>query len=87
MSSGSARRQSAHLPTFSLWESLAAARAFAYSMPDHVEVMRRTRAEDWYSEEMFARLRALRVLRHVERPRSVGAERNAIAVVTIEPHR
>ena len=43
------------LATFSLWESLAAAREFAYSMPDHVEVMRRTRAEDWYSEEMFAR--------------------------------
>ena len=43
------------LATFSLWESLTAARAFAYSMPDHVEVMRRTRAEDWYSEEMFAR--------------------------------
>jgi hypothetical protein len=43
------------LATFSLWESLVAARAFAYSMPDHVEVMRRTRDEDWYAEEMFAR--------------------------------
>ncbi len=43
------------LATFSLWESLDAARAFAYAMPDHVEVMRRTRAEDWYAEEMFAR--------------------------------
>ena len=43
------------LATFSLWESLSAARAFAYSMPDHVEVMRRTRDEDWYAEEMFAR--------------------------------
>jgi hypothetical protein len=43
------------LVTFSLWESLAAARNFAYSMPDHVEVVRRTRAEGWYSEEMFAR--------------------------------
>jgi hypothetical protein len=43
------------LATFSLWESLAAARSFAYSMPDHVEVVRRTRAERWYSEEMFAR--------------------------------
>jgi hypothetical protein len=43
------------LATFSLWESLAAARTFAYSTPDHVEVIRRTRAEDWYAEEMFAR--------------------------------
>ena len=48
------------LATFSLWESLAAAREFAYSMPDHIEVMRRTRAEDWYSEEMFARFEPCR---------------------------
>jgi hypothetical protein len=43
------------LATFSLWESLAAARSFAYEMPDHVEVVRRTREEDWYGEELFAR--------------------------------
>ena len=43
------------LATFSLWESSAAARSFAYEMPDHVEVVRRTREEDWYSEELFAR--------------------------------
>jgi heme-degrading monooxygenase HmoA len=43
------------LATFSLWESMAAARDFAYKMPDHRDVIRRTRAEDWYSEEMFAR--------------------------------
>ena len=43
------------LATFSLWESLGAARSFAYSMPEHREVIRRTRAEDWYAEEMFAR--------------------------------
>jgi heme-degrading monooxygenase HmoA len=43
------------LATFSLWESLGAARSFAYAMPDHVEVMRRTREENWYSEELFAR--------------------------------
>lgn len=43
------------LATFSLWESLTSARAFAYSMPDHRQVIRRTRAEEWYREEMFAR--------------------------------
>jgi len=43
------------LATFSLWDSLASARSFAYSMPDHVEVMRRTRDENWYAEELFAR--------------------------------
>ena len=43
------------LATFSLWESLAAARRFAYAMPDHVAVVGRTRAERWYSEELFAR--------------------------------
>jgi hypothetical protein len=43
------------LATFSLWESTAAARHFAYSMPDHVEVVQRTRAGRWYAEELFAR--------------------------------
>jgi hypothetical protein len=43
------------LATFSLWESLQAARHFAYAMPDHTAVVERTRAEDWYAEEMFAR--------------------------------
>lgn len=43
------------LATFSLWESMDAARTFAYTMPDHVEVVRRTREEGWYAEEMFAR--------------------------------
>jgi heme-degrading monooxygenase HmoA len=43
------------LATFSLWESLAAARHFAYEMPEHVDVVRRTRDERWYGEELFAR--------------------------------
>lgn len=42
------------LGTFSLWRSAADARAFV-AQPHHRETIRRTRAEHWYGEEMFAR--------------------------------
>lgn len=43
--------------TFSVWSSAIALEAFAYRQRDHAEVVRRTRAEGWYGEELFARFR------------------------------
>lgn len=42
--------------TFSLWDSSAALVDFAYRRAPHVAVVRRTPAERWYTEELFARL-------------------------------
>ncbi len=42
--------------TFSLWDDVAALRAFATQAPAHVAAVRDTRARGWYVEELFARL-------------------------------
>lgn len=41
--------------TFSLWRDADAMQRFSYRSAEHVEVVRRTRDEGWYGEELFAR--------------------------------
>ncbi|WP_439882887.1 spheroidene monooxygenase [Pontibacter sp. MBLB2868] len=43
--------------TFSVWESAEAMKNYAYKHAAHQEVIRRTRAENWYNEELFARFK------------------------------
>lgn len=45
--------------TFSVWRDRDAMVDFAYRSTEHREAMRRTRAERWYREDMFARFRPL----------------------------
>jgi heme-degrading monooxygenase HmoA len=41
--------------TFSIWQNYEAMKNFAYNSPEHLEVIRKTREEQWYAEELFAR--------------------------------
>jgi spheroidene monooxygenase len=48
------------LMTFSLWEDRASMQDFAYRAPSpHPPVLRRSRSEGWFKEELFARFRVL----------------------------
>ena len=45
--------------TFSVWDNLESMKAFAYQSPEHVDVIRKTKEEAWYSEELFARFKPI----------------------------
>ena len=45
--------------TFSVWDSAADLTAYAYARPQHLQVIRRTRDEGWYAEELFSRFAVL----------------------------
>lgn len=44
--------------TFSVWENMEHMKAFAYGSK-HAEVIKKTRSENWYSEELFARFKII----------------------------
>ena len=41
--------------TFSIWENKELMKAFAYQMYQHQDVIKKTKKENWYSEDMFVR--------------------------------
>ena len=45
--------------TFSIWQNKQSMKDYAYKMKDHNEVIRKTRKENWYSEEMFVRFKVV----------------------------
>lgn len=45
--------------TFSVWASKQQMKNFAYRMHQHAEVIQKTRKENWYSEDLFARFMIL----------------------------
>lgn len=45
--------------TFSIWKNKESLKTFAYKMHEHTEVIRKTRQEKWYSEDMFVRFKII----------------------------
>lgn len=48
--------------TLSSWSSKAQMIAFAYKMREHQEVIKKTRDDNWYSEELFVRFKHLKTV-------------------------
>jgi hypothetical protein len=48
--------------TFSIWQSREAMKQFAYQTHQHAEVIKKTRKENWYSEDLFVRFKPLKTI-------------------------
>ena len=46
--------------TLSVWDSIEDVKNFAYKSKDHAEIVKLTRKENWYSEDLFARFKVLK---------------------------
>jgi hypothetical protein len=46
--------------TFSVWNSKDDMKAFAYGMKIHADVIKKTRKQNWYSEDMFTRFNIIK---------------------------
>ncbi|WP_129714161.1 DUF3291 domain-containing protein [Pedobacter sp. SYP-B3415] len=47
--------------TFSIWENAALMKDYAYRHVDHAAVIKRTREDGWYTEELFARFKIIAI--------------------------
>lgn len=47
--------------TFSVWKNKESMKNFAYSMQQHADIIKKTRNEKWYKEDMFVRFRIIDV--------------------------
>ena len=45
--------------TLSLWDSFEAVKKFAYRDQTHANIIKKTRSQQWYSEDLFARFHVL----------------------------
>lgn len=50
------------MATFSLWKDFESVKKFAYNSKEHKEAINKTRKNEWYSEELFARFHPYRFI-------------------------
>lgn len=53
--------------TFSVWDSIEDVKNFAYKSTEHAEVVKLTREEKWYSEELFARFKIIETIGTIDK--------------------